>query len=164
MLPITKFLAGVLLFVGLPLLGWGVMDVDGFLANPARLAYVVLVSLIQAALVIFWPGVGRQGQAGAQVVRQQRIVVVLMQVLTLAIIILAPYCDRRSIAVFDDILPLRYLGLALFTLGFIGMNWAEAALGKQFSVQVTLQAGPPTGDRRAIPLPAPPALCQYPAV
>jgi protein-S-isoprenylcysteine O-methyltransferase Ste14 len=135
----TKFLAGELLFIGLPLLGWGLLDLRGFLANPARLAYVILVSLFQAALVVFWPEVGRQGQAGAQVVHQQRIVVVLMQVLTLAIIILAPYCDRRGIAVFGDNLFLRFLGLALFTLGFIGMNWAEAALGKQFSVQVTLQ-------------------------
>jgi protein-S-isoprenylcysteine O-methyltransferase Ste14 len=138
-LRVTKYLAGVLLFVGLPLLGWGLAGVRGFLADPARLAYVILVSLIQAVLVIFWPGVGRQGRAGAQVVRRQRTVVVLMQVLTLAIIILAPFCDRRGIAVFDDTAYLRYLGLVLFALGFIGMNWAEAALGKQFSVQVTLQ-------------------------
>ena len=139
MLRVTKFLVGVLLFVGLPLLGWGLADIPGFLANPARLAYVIIASLIQAVLVIIWPEVGRQGQAGTQVVRQQRIVVVLMQMLTLAIIILAPFCDRRGIAVFGDHAYLRYLGLVLITLGFIGMNWAAAALGKQFSVQVTLQ-------------------------
>jgi len=138
-LRITKFLAGVLLFVGLPLLGWGLTDIPGFMANPARLSYVVLVILIQAVLVIRWPEVGRQGRAGTQTVRQQRIVVVLMQALSLAIIILAPYCDRRAIAVMADVTYLRYLGLALFALGFIGINWAEATLGKQFSVQVTLQ-------------------------
>jgi protein-S-isoprenylcysteine O-methyltransferase Ste14 len=139
MLRIAKFLAGVLLFVGLPLLGWGLLDVRGFLANPARLAYVLLVILMQAVMVIRWPELGRQGRAGAQTVRSQRIVVVLMQALTVAVIILAPYCDRRGILVFGDSTPLRFLGLALFALGFTGVNWAEVALGKQFSVQVTLQ-------------------------
>jgi len=33
----------------------------------------------------------------------------------------------------------EYNGLLLFALGFIGMNWAEATLGTQFSIQVTLQ-------------------------
>ena len=57
--------------------------------------------------------------------------VVLMQALTLAIIILAPFCDRRGIAVFGDFAPIRYFGLMLFALGFIRMNWAEATLGKR---------------------------------
>jgi protein-S-isoprenylcysteine O-methyltransferase Ste14 len=135
----TKFLAGVVLFVGLPFLGWGLRDITGFMANPARLAYVVVVILIQTVLVIRWPGVGRQGRAGVQTVSSQRIVVILMQVLSLAIIILAPFCDRRGILVFGGSLPVRFLGLALFALGFIGINWAEATLGRQFSVQVTLQ-------------------------
>ena len=55
MLRVTKILVGVLLFVGLPLLGWGLADIPGFLANPARLAYVIIASLIQAVLVIIWP-------------------------------------------------------------------------------------------------------------
>ena len=70
MLRIMKFLAGVFLFIGLPLLGWGLMDIPGFLANPARLGYVGLVILMQAVLVIRWPEIGRQGRAGAQTVRQ----------------------------------------------------------------------------------------------
>ena len=41
-----SLLVGITIFVGLPLAGWGVMDVRGFLGHPARLAYVVFAILL----------------------------------------------------------------------------------------------------------------------
>jgi protein-S-isoprenylcysteine O-methyltransferase Ste14 len=132
---------GSIIFVGLPLLGWGFDDIPGFFAHPARLGYVVMVVLLQIVIGLLFPGTGRTGGEGKETVARQRLVVVLMQVFSIAIVFAGPFSDRREIIVFGQADGLRYLGLAVFALGFFGMNWAEAALGKLFSVQVTIQEG-----------------------
>ena len=135
----TVLFIGILLFVGLPLLGWGVTELSAFAAHPARLGYVLLVILLQFFVAIKFPRVGQQQSDGKKIVERQRIAVLLLQLLSLAIVIVAPYTDRRDIAVMNELETLRYLGLVLFALGFVAVNWAEATLGKQFSVQVTIQ-------------------------
>ena len=130
---------GVVIFVGLPLLGWGVTDVVGFVNHPARLSYVLLVVLLEVFVVIMFPGAGSQHGEGTKTVRRQRWTVLLMQVLSLAIVIAAAYSDRHNAAVFGESEPILYVGLVLFAVGFVMMNWAAASLGRQFSVQVTLQ-------------------------
>lgn len=60
---------------------------------------------------------------------------------TLGLVVVGPYSDHRQVGVLGEHELVRYFGLALFCLGFIGMNWAESALGQQFSVQVTIQEG-----------------------
>jgi protein-S-isoprenylcysteine O-methyltransferase Ste14 len=134
-----KLLFGIIIFVGLPLLGWGITDVRGFVDDPARLGYVIIIILLQIFIVIMLPEVGSDRGKGTKTIRRQRLAVLLLQVISLAIVIAAPYCDRRAIAVMGEAEIIRYIGLVLFVLGFIGMNWAEATLGKQFSVQVTIQ-------------------------
>lgn len=138
---VIKLLVGIVLFVGLPWVGWGLMDFRGFIGHPVRLAYVVLVILLQIVVVMAFPTVGQGGGDGKLLVRRQRIAVYLLQVFSLAIVLVAPYSDHGNVAAFDEGAVVRYFGLALFGLGFIVMNWAEASLGKQFSIQVTLQQG-----------------------
>jgi protein-S-isoprenylcysteine O-methyltransferase Ste14 len=137
----AKFLMGAVLFVGLPLLGWGVTDFRGFVGHPARLTYVVLVILVQVGVVVKFPDVGRDSGEGRQTVRRQRVAVILLQVLSLSIVLAAPPSDRWAVAALGESQIVRIFGLILFPLGFIVMNWAEASLGSQFSVQVTLQEG-----------------------
>lgn len=134
-----KLFMGIVIFVGLPLVGWGVKDLRGFMSDPVRPGYAVIVVLLQIFIVIRLPEVGSNRGKGKKTVRRQRLAVLLLQVLSLAIVITAPYCDRRNIAVLGEVEILRYFGLVLFAVGFIGMTWAEASLGKQFSVQVTIQ-------------------------
>ncbi len=136
-----NLLAGILIFVGLPLVGWGIGDVQGFMTHVARLAYVFLSILLQALVVIRLPQVGGDRQGGGDIDRQQRLILMLIQLLSLAIVIVAPYSDRRAIAVLAGMDFLRYIGLVLFSLGFLGMHWAEFHLDKQFSVHVTIQEG-----------------------
>ena len=130
---------GVAIFVGLPLVGWGIADVQGFVSHPTRLGYVALVILLEVFVVIKFPGAGSNRGEGTKTVHRQRWVVLLMQVLSLAIVIAAAYSDRHDSAVFNELAPVRYIGLVLFAFGFVMMNWAAASLGKQFSIQVTLQ-------------------------
>lgn len=136
---LMMYIVGLILFVGLPLLGWGITDVQGFIANPARLGYIILLVVVQAILVAKFPEMGRNRGEGSSTVGRQRFVVFLLQVFPLALIISAPFMDRRAILAFSTSDIPRYVGLILFVLGFIAVNWAEASLGKQFSVQVTLQ-------------------------
>ena len=75
---------GVAIFVGLPVLGWGITDVIGFVSSPARLGYIVLVVLLQVFVAIRFPGAGRTGGEGTKIVRRQRLVVFLMQAISLA--------------------------------------------------------------------------------
>jgi protein-S-isoprenylcysteine O-methyltransferase Ste14 len=137
----TKILVGIVLFAGLPLVGWGIVDIRGFAGHPARLAYVVLVVLLQVGVVIRIPEVGRDSGEGQQLVQRQRAAVLLLQTLSLAIVVAAPAGDRWQVLDLGGSTVLRSLGLVLFAGGFIVMNWAEASLGKQFSVQVTVQKG-----------------------
>lgn len=59
---------------------------------------------------------------------------IIVQVLSLALALGAPYCDRRSIAVLGNSDAIRYFGLSLYLIGMILMHWVEVALGRQFSV------------------------------
>jgi protein-S-isoprenylcysteine O-methyltransferase Ste14 len=135
----TKLLMGIVIFVGLPLVGWGVSDTQGFFVHPARFGYVVLVVLLQLAVVIRLPEVGSRRSKEKRVTLRDRLTLVPLQVIPLAIVLVAPYSDRHGIAVLGEVEIIRYLGLVLFCLGFIGMHWAEASLEKQFSVYVTIQ-------------------------
>jgi protein-S-isoprenylcysteine O-methyltransferase Ste14 len=136
---VFMLLAGVLIFVGLPILGWGVGDIGGFFAHPARLGYVVLMILLQIFVALRFPGVGRSGGKGMKLVQRQQAAVALMQVFSLAIVIFAPFSDRHDFGALGGGDWLRYVGLVLFAAGFLLMNWSEATLGRLFSVQVTVQ-------------------------
>jgi protein-S-isoprenylcysteine O-methyltransferase Ste14 len=136
---ITKTVFGIFLFAGLPLIGWGIFDLPGIFSNPARTAYIVVVVVLQIAIVFAFPDIGRQRAAGRATVQRQRLAIVLLPVLSLAVVILAPFCDRRGIGTWPSVDWLRYFGLAIFVVGFVIMNWAEIALGKYFSIQVTVQ-------------------------
>lgn len=135
-----KLLLGILIFVGLPVVGWGVKDAQGFFSHPARLSYAVIAVLLQVLVVVRFPEAGSgHGKKEERVVPRERLRLVPLQVLPLAIVIAAPFTDRRGIAVLGGLEALRYLGLVLFPLGLIGMHWAEASLGRQFSVYVRIQ-------------------------
>lgn len=52
-------LAGITIFLGAPLMGWGFTDLRGFLSDPVRLSYVVAVVVLQVGVVVLIPDVGR---------------------------------------------------------------------------------------------------------
>lgn len=132
---------GLVLFVGLPLFAWGITDIQGFTADPARSGYVVVIVVLQVVVTLAFPGAGRTGGKGVKLVRRQQVAILLLQVISLAMILAVPYGDRREIAVMGDSEVIRCTGLILFAAGFLLMNWSEAALGRQFSIQVTIQEG-----------------------
>jgi protein-S-isoprenylcysteine O-methyltransferase Ste14 len=134
-------LIGLVIFLGLPLLSWGVRDVRGFVDDSARLLYILLVVLLQIVVLITMPESGRNRGTRQKDIPRRRLDLVLIQVISLVVLIIPPYSDRRDIAVLSGVEIVRYLGLVMFALGMLTMQWAEASLGKQFSVEVTLQEG-----------------------
>ena len=136
---VSGFFVGILIFTGLSLLGWGVSDINGFFSEPARLLYCVLIVVLSAITVLTVPDAGRSRGDGLKKVSRQHIVLIVLQILSMAIVVMAPYSDRRNLLVIEPSGYLRYAGLLLFMSGFLIMNWATAVLGKQFSTEVTIQ-------------------------
>lgn len=134
-----KLLIGFVLYVVLPLLGWGILDVAGFFSHALRLAYVVLILLLQVLLLLRFPAMGREAGTGSKSVARQRIAIVLLQVLSLAVVFFAPFDDRRGLLPLVASAFWRGFGLLLIAFGFTLMAWAEDALGKFFSIQVAIQ-------------------------
>ncbi len=138
--PVVSFITGVVIFACLPVVAWGPSDLRGFTAHPVRLAYLVVTVVLQLVAIILVPGIGSSHGPGVRSVPRQRIAVVMLQLVSLALILLAPFCDRRGFAVMWDRAALRGFGLALYTYGMLLMLWAEQALGRLFSVEVAIQA------------------------
>ncbi len=134
-----KLILGLVLLLGLPLLGWGLDDVTGFLREPARAAYLVSFGAILSVVVIRYPESTRHAGAGTKPVRRQVWAIRWLQVVGLFLAIGAPYADRRDLGVLRDFASARYVGLGLAVVGFVLMLWARAAMGRQFSLHVTIQ-------------------------
>jgi protein-S-isoprenylcysteine O-methyltransferase Ste14 len=137
---LATWTAGVVIFVGLPLLGWGVRDWRGFFAQPARLAYVILAASTSLLAVIMAPPPPWKRGDERKLVRRQRAAVWLLQILGLVILVAGPYDDRRGLTTLS-VPAIRVVGLVLLVLGHAVMTWAVVALGRQFSLEVTIQDG-----------------------
>jgi protein-S-isoprenylcysteine O-methyltransferase Ste14 len=135
------FLVGAVIFVLLPLVAWGLGDARGFFASPGRLAYCVAVAVLGAIGSARSPEVGRPREAARGTVGRQRVALLLLQIVPLALVALGPWGDRRGVGVFADAAGLRAAGVVLYVCGFLVMHRAEAHLGRLFSVQVELQQG-----------------------
>jgi len=138
---IGKLFIGGVLYVALPLLGWGILDLAGFFSHALRLVYVVLMLLLQTLLLLRFPAMGREAGAGKKSVARQRIIILLLQVLSLAVVFFAPFDARRGLLPLAGSALWRSVGLILIGFGFTLMAWAEDTLGSLFSIQVTIQQG-----------------------
>ena len=82
---------------------------------------------------------GRSQGEGKKLVKRQKLSLLALQIVPIFIVILSPFFDHRGIGLFKENDITRIAGLVLAFLGFILMNWSVMALGRQFSVDVTIQ-------------------------
>ena len=135
--------ATVLLYLGVPLLGWGLGDVGGFLISGPRAAYAVIVALFGTAAgyqgITAPEGIrGGRGQRGKLVPRQTIVRAVVVCLLYLALFLL-PFADRRGLAVMAEGQAVRWIGATLLGLGCGLIFWSGLSLGRQYSPEVTIQ-------------------------
>jgi len=133
--------AGLFLFCGLPLLGWGIFHMGAFFDNFARTLYMILMAIATLLVVILVPEEGRSRGEGTQPVSRQKWAVRYLQVIALFVVIAGPYFDRHEILILRESDFLRGFGIGIGLVGYFFMNWAVIALGRQFSTDVTLQDG-----------------------
>ena len=134
---ILSLIIGVIVFSGLPFLGWGLNDVSGFIGNIYRFMFIVMMFLLSVTVVLILPD-QRRGK-GIKVVKRQKISLIILQIAPVTILLLSPWLDRKQISVILDSQVVRLIGLALSFLGFLFMNWSTMILGRQFSIDVTVQ-------------------------
>jgi protein-S-isoprenylcysteine O-methyltransferase Ste14 len=137
------FTATILLYLGVPLLGWGLRDLTGYFSIAPRAGYAVLVGLFGLAVgnqaFGSTEGIrGGKGEAGKLVFRQRVVRIVLVLSLYVALFFI-PFFDHRGIGTLtvEDIV--RWLGVFFSALGFALVFWSGLALGRQYSADVTIQ-------------------------
>ena len=135
----------VVMYLGVPLLGWGLGDIGGFFSSGSRLGYALVVVLI--GLAAGWQALtaegGIRGGKGREekLVSRQRIVRITVVGLMYAALLFLPFADRRDIGTLAGGPPMRWIGVALFAVGMGTVFWSGVALGRLYSADVTLQEG-----------------------
>jgi protein-S-isoprenylcysteine O-methyltransferase Ste14 len=142
---ILFFVATLLNYLGVALLGWGLGDLDGFFSSAPRLGYAVVVGLFSLAVGLQAYGStegirGGKGEEGKFVFRQRLVRIGLVFSLYIALFFI-PFLDHRGIGVFGDSGIIRWLGVVLSAFGFTLVFWSGLALGRQYSADVTIQVG-----------------------
>jgi protein-S-isoprenylcysteine O-methyltransferase Ste14 len=142
---VTYFFATLIIYLGVTLLGWGLDDLMGYFSLSPRLWYAAVVGLFSLAVGIqaYGSTVGIRGGKGeeSKFIFRQRVVRIGLVVALYFALFFIPFCDRRSIAVFNDGDIARWLGIGLSAMGYSLIFWSGLALGKQYSADVTIQSG-----------------------
>jgi protein-S-isoprenylcysteine O-methyltransferase Ste14 len=133
----------MVMYLGIPLLGWGLGDLRGFIASSQRLGYALVV--LGLGFAVAWQAFdspegirGGKGREDKLVGRQSVIRIAITLLLFLALLLL-PLADRRGIGALSDAPAIRWIGLVLFGLGIGFVFWSGVSLGKLYSGDVTLQ-------------------------
>jgi len=138
------FISTILIYLAVPLLGWGVTDLVSFFAYGPRIGYAVIVGLFSLAVGIqaFSSVVGIRGGKGQteKFVSRQHVVRILLVISLYLELFLLPLFDRHSIGVFSASAGFHWLGAGLSAVGYALVFLSGLALGRQYSQEVTIQA------------------------
>jgi hypothetical protein len=69
---LLSFSMGSAVFSGLPFVGWGLGDPQGFLQNSARAGYVLMMLVLMILVVLFVPEEGRGERSGEKAGKQAK--------------------------------------------------------------------------------------------
>jgi protein-S-isoprenylcysteine O-methyltransferase Ste14 len=136
-------MATLLIYLGCPLLGWGLGSITRFFSSSSRFGYAVTVAFFSMAVGIqayrSVEGIrGKKGETAKLVTRQTVVRYVLLLALYLALFFI-PFLDRHAMGVFPEGNIIRWLGVIFCLLGYGLILWSGVALGRQYSADVTIQ-------------------------
>ncbi len=129
----------LVIYLALPLLGWGVTGLRSFFAEPGRTGFA-LFTLIGAILAAYQGMVipESRGQPAKRVARQT-VFLIVSEVFGAALLVALPFCDNRGLAVWGQNAGLRIWGVAVLAAGGTIMFSSVMDLGRQYSPEVTIQ-------------------------
>ncbi len=134
----VRFLVQVVLALVVMFLGWGLDDLSGFFAHPARTAFVLMA--VAGTVVALLAGIDVQmARRGRRPVGRQRWLLAGLTVGMVALIWFLPFADRRSLLTISGAELLRWVGFGLYGLGTVVAFVALKTLGNMYSGYVTLQ-------------------------
>jgi protein-S-isoprenylcysteine O-methyltransferase Ste14 len=140
---VVYLLSTLLLYLGLPLLGWGLDDLAGFFSRPPKSGFA-LATLLFAAVIGAQALSGMEGLRGgkgdpAKLNRRESAVKTVTVLALYLILTMIPLTDRRGIAVIAELPALQWAGVVLCAAGYAFVFWSGLALGRQYSAEVTIQ-------------------------
>ena len=134
MLRLVLIVIGGLLYLILPILGWG--GFRPYFADPARTA-LVIVTIVACIAAYF---AGGNISSGEREDRGNRWVLIAFSIVGLLIGYVPALTDRLDFWTVDGE-TIRWIGVALFAAGCALRLWPVVVLGKRFSGLVAIQAG-----------------------
>ena len=133
------------LYLGLPLLGWGVGDVRGFFSSTPRSTYAAAVVLLGLGVAYqfqrFPDSFGSVGGRSEKRVARQTITHAALSLSLLLGMLFLPFADRRGIAVVPWGEGMRWVGSGLAAVGMALIYLSGYYLGRMYSPEVTIQEG-----------------------
>lgn len=136
---LLSLLTGLIIFCILPFIGWGIHDLSGFIRCPYRLSFIVMMAVLSVVVVLVVPNEGRGYGEGQKLIMRQKLTIRFLQIVPVLILLISPFFDRHRIGIFNESDAIRVIGIILSLIGFLMMNWSVTILGRQFSVDVTIQ-------------------------
>jgi protein-S-isoprenylcysteine O-methyltransferase Ste14 len=142
---ILIFINTCLMYLGIPLLGWGLGNLHGFFADGPRFLYALAVAALGIG-VVWQTRYGMEGVHGGRgevekLVRKQTVVRYVMTLFLFASLASLPFADRRSLGVMPVGAVVRWIGVVLSAGGLLLVFWSGVALGRLYSPEVTIQKG-----------------------
>lgn len=111
---IWRFFSRCFVLAGLPLIAWGLDDLGGFLANPARLGFILIVAT--QAFILAWLGYTEPPEPGST--QDWRSILGHFHADLFEFInIMIAFNDRRSMLTMPENFLLRSVGVAVFLVG-----------------------------------------------
>jgi protein-S-isoprenylcysteine O-methyltransferase Ste14 len=118
-------------------MGWGLSDVRGFLANPARAGFIALI--LAGAIAVFVLRIDMNPlRKDSSPTGSQSLQLATLLILSLALLWFLPFSDRRGILTLKSN-DWPYIGLLLFSIAVIVRVAGLKSLGNYFSAYVVLQ-------------------------
>lgn len=128
------------LFVGIPILSFGTGKIELYFADTTRIIFVILMFCYNLFAVTVLENEGRGSGEGTDTVHSQKIANKILQISTILIVIVAPFSLGHNFAVLPESFLLKYVALAFILVGDYLMLISVYILGKQFSLEITIQS------------------------
>jgi hypothetical protein len=107
-----QFFGRVFIFLGLPLLAWGLGSTAGFFSDPLRTSFAVVV-IVQALIYAWLDYCAPPHSTGEHVHEFASLHAILFEM----IFVVPAYSDSRNSATWNENMLLRWLGLGIYVIG-----------------------------------------------